>query len=517
MNLVKVDPHTLAAQLGVDFDAATPTQAKDVEVSNLVWHTGVRYALGNVTGDRSADTMRVVAACVEAGMTLDATRAVVNSRVDLAQRISGRNDDDVLQCWLLAIDERQHRRGESATIRQLAAGDFSTDPELPGDGTDAVETEIRRRLDVLRIDREARRRLDDEARPPVTLPPVKSLAALLDEPDTPTQYRIEGLAPLEARVMLAAQFKAGKSTLVENLLRSLVDGDQFLGRFAVNTTADRVVLIDNELSEHTLRRWLREQNIENTDAVHVVALRGQVGTFNLLDDRCRAGWAQRLRDLGCDYLALDCLRPVLDALGLDENRDAGRFLVAFDELLREAGIGDACLVQHMGHANERARGDSRLQDWPDAIWRLVRGSEEPDSMRYFTAYGRDVDLAEGQLDFDLATRRLTYYEGSRKAAKSEANAHDTLTKVIAILVEHTLGGGGGMNTVAIKAAVAERYRIGNRKVAMALELGESQELLSKRKGSRGALVYTLTNPCAVCAGPVNDPNRSTHHDCAPSS
>jgi hypothetical protein len=35
-------------------------------------------------------------------------------------------------------------------------------------------------------------------------------------------------------------------------------------------------------------------------------------------------WAKALRDLGCDYLILDCLRPVLDALGLIENNEAGR-------------------------------------------------------------------------------------------------------------------------------------------------------------------------------------------------
>ena len=115
-----------------------------------------------------------------------------------------------------------------------------------------------------------------------------------------------------------------------------------------------------------MQQWLRAQSIRNTGAVaDVITLRGNVGAFNLLDEHCRAAWVQRLADVGCDYLILDCLRPVLDALGLDENRDAGRFLVAFDALMKEAEVPDALLVQHMGHANERARGDSRLQDWPD--------------------------------------------------------------------------------------------------------------------------------------------------------
>ena len=74
------------------------------------------------------------------------------------------------------------------------------------------------------------------------------------------------------------------------------------------------------------------------------------------------------------------------------------------------------MVQHMGHG-ERSRGDSRLQDWPDAIWRLVRESEEPDSPRFFSAFGRDVNVAEGRINFD--NRRLTYTAGNQDDAQSQ--------------------------------------------------------------------------------------------------
>jgi hypothetical protein len=58
------------------------------------------------------------------------------------------------------------------------------------------------------------------------------------------------------------------------------------------------------------------------------------------------------------------------------------------------------VVHHMGHAAERSRGDSRLLDWPDALWKIVRdkddeddtGMDDPQGSRYFSAYGRDVDV-----------------------------------------------------------------------------------------------------------------------------
>ncbi|TAM69143.1 AAA family ATPase [Mycobacterium sp.] len=264
-----------------------------------------------------------------------------------------------------------------------------------------LEEEIEHHLVQLRAKHEAKLRFEDEIHQTSPVPALRCLTDLLGEPDTDAQYRIDRLAPAQGRVLLSAQYKAGKSTIVGNLLRSLADGDAFLDRFSVTTRSQRAVLIDNELSENTMRRWLRDQGIINTDRVDVVALRGRIGAFNILNEGVRAEWAKLLS--GADYLILDCLRPVLDALGLDENHDAGRFLVAFDALLAESGINEALVVHHMGHSGERARGDSRLQDWPDALWRLVREKDEPDSPVYFTAYGRDVDIPEGYLEFDYDT------------------------------------------------------------------------------------------------------------------
>jgi len=357
----------------------------------------------------------------------------------------------------------------------------------------------------MRVSREARRQLDQEELPAIVIPPVKSLADLLSEFDTETAYRIERLAPAGGRVLFNAQYKAGKTTTVNNLVRSLTDGDPFLGRFDVNIPATGIVLIDNELSERTLRRWLRDQNIINTHAVaDVQSLRGKVGAFNLLDDRCRDHWARRLSDIGCDYLILDCLRPVLDALGLDENRDVGKFLVAFDALLDEAGIPDAVVIHHMGHAGERARGDSRLQDWPDAIWRLVRENDKPDSARYFSAFGRDVDVPEGRLTFDSAARRLTYAEQSRTDTKVEV----AYTAVINTLAAY----GEGMSKAAIETELAEQHA--RNAIRGAITRSIENGTVHVEPGAHGAKLHRLVHPCSTCGLPVST-GQTRHESCPP--
>jgi hypothetical protein len=293
-----------------------------------------------------------------------------------------------------------------------------------------------------------------------------------------------------------------------------------------------VVLIDDEMSENTLRGWLRAQNIANTEAVSdVITLRGNLGAFNLLDEQCFAAWVGRLHSLGCDYLILDCLRPVLDCLGLDEHRDAGRFLVAFDALLNESGVRDAALVQHMGHTGERARGDSRFQDWPDVIWRLVREDDDPASARYFTAYGRDVAVPEGRLGFDPVTRRMSYVAGSRGDAKVRA-AYIDLIRVLAVFAKadppevargpHAIGlsknhieselGSAGYGDRAAGAATGE----GHTQKAIRAALVEAVRAGTVRcmPGPHRAQLHSIAYPCSECGMPVA--SQQERHESCPS-
>ena len=279
---------------------------------------------------------------------------------------------------------------------------------------DSFEQEVAREMARQDVRDEARRRIAARDANGVDLPPLARLDEFLDEPDPDVEYRIDGVWPAGGRVVFSAAQKAGKTTTISNVLRSLADSEDFLGRFR-SEPVRRAILIDDELDENMLRRWLRDQGIANTDRIELVTLRGRLSTFNIMEPETRARWARHLGS--ADVLLFDCLRPALDALGLDENHDAGRFLEAFDELLVEAGIPEAVVVHHMGHGSERSRGDSRILDWPDAVWKLVRGEDELAQQRFFSAYGRDVQVPESQLAFDEITRRLSIAGGSRKEQK----------------------------------------------------------------------------------------------------
>lgn len=218
-----------------------------------------------------------------------------------------------------------------------------------GDSAEQHARRVRQLEFKERARREAKRNIDAEERGATEPPPSKTLRSLLGEPDEPTPWCISDCQPELSRVVLAAQFKAGKTTLVSNCVRSLADGEPFLGVHSITPLAGNIAVLDFEMGKNQLRRWYRDQSIQHDDRVFIVPLRGQAATFNILDKAMRARWARTLADCNVSYLVVDCLRPVMDALGLDEHRDAGTFLVALDALLAEAGIGCCLLVHHMGH------------------------------------------------------------------------------------------------------------------------------------------------------------------------
>ncbi|WP_248240269.1 AAA family ATPase [Microbacterium kunmingense] len=382
-----------------------------------------------------------------------------------------------------------------------APGSSSRDDDLRTSADDDLEADIAEQVRRLLVNAEARTRFDqiNAGRKQADPPHVQRLDAFLAEPDEDTAYRIDGCFPTGGNLVLAAQYKAGKSTLVGNLLHSLADGTDFLGTWATNPAA-RIVLLDNELDPRTLRRWLRAHQIQHPERIDVVSLRGALSTFDILDATTRATWAERIGH--ADVLILDCLRPVLDALGLDENHDAGRFLVAFDELRAAAGIDESVIVHHMGHSGERSRGDSRILDWPDATWRIVRESEDPASPRYFSALGRDVNVTEGLLQYDHDTRTLTYVGGTRHQTRDEG-ATLRAVDAVAEFVRKSPGSSGE----AIRAGVEGFAR---NILTRAREIATERGLIEKRarEGRGGGFAYyppTPPNPAATPPGGVPNP------------
>lgn len=317
---------------------------------------------------------------------------------------------------------------------------MSFTPELVAELEQMAEREAAARLvkhrravledaERLRVRAEAKALIDAEKGAALVMPTGVALDAFLERDLGRQEFAVDRVWPSGGNVLCAAQRKAGKTTLSHNLIRSLVDGSPFLDEFSVPKRR-RVALLDFELSEPLLQKWMGRQGIQNMKDVQLYSLKGQEKTFNILDDRIRAWWAKELA--GNDVLILDPLRPILAALGLNEWNETGPLLQAFDQLKKEAGISEGLIHQHHGHHAERAAGDSRLEGWADALWNLTRDDpKDPRSFRFFDAYGRDVDVDKGLLSMYGEQGHLAFAADATLIA--EAKSASVIDQVIEVL------------------------------------------------------------------------------------
>jgi hypothetical protein len=434
------DPDKLAQVLGVILTPGAgpavttgpPGAAEPLDLTQLPQR--VRDAVALDSGDRSADTMRVVGACHSAGLTLAQTRYVVSDRADLRQRLTERNDDDVLTCWLKATDSRNARRTADEWVDSIAV-------TSPGEESGEVDENVAERLfgqlveqeaGKLRVRAAARALVDAEQRAtePVAAFDAGTLAEVLARPAEPP-HRVEGLIPSEASTLIVAQRKTGKTTLELCLARSLIIGGDFLGRFDVRPIAGRVGFLNFEVSAGQLARWARDLGIPD-DRLYLVNLRGRRNPLANPEDRAMLAAALRAQQV--ETLIVDPFGRAYGGQSQNDSGEVGAWLTDLDYFARgEVGASDLVLSAHAGWNGERTRGSSALEDWADSIITLIRDADD-DSIRFLRAMGRDVEIDEDRLSFDPTTRLLSMTgAGSRKAVAKVRHLEDLVPAVVQVV------------------------------------------------------------------------------------
>jgi replicative DNA helicase len=144
--------------------------------------------------------------------------------------------------------------GALAEIGNIGDELGDTQRKAVGESALSFDRAVTAEVDRMRIRDAAQRQLKADQRP--VIPKSVLLTELLAEPDEPEPWRIHGLLKAGGRVILAAQRKAGKTTMVTNLVRALADGEQFLGRFD-SVQAKHVTMLDFEMSRQQIKGWLR--------------------------------------------------------------------------------------------------------------------------------------------------------------------------------------------------------------------------------------------------------------------
>lgn len=273
-------------------------------------------------------------------------------------------------------------------------------------------------------------------------------------PRPPVQFAVEGIAAVGQNVTITGQYKAGKTLLALNLVRSLVDGQPFLSEFKVNGGAgsSRVGFWSMEMSQTDLDGYVDPMAITTDGGQRLALLNGRGYGVNILTDVGKQWAVNWLKQWGCSVWVIDSHARMCRMAGVDENDNGAvlGMLHRLDEIKEAAGIGELYYLVHTGRGEqtegrERARGATVIDDWADARWVLTRQG----NVRFIAVEGRTVvDMTARSVEFDPETGLMTL--GSHDPVSAKV---DGLTALIVSLVTDRPG---ELNGRALRAMVRER-------------------------------------------------------------
>jgi len=291
-----------------------------------------------------------------------------------------------------------------------------------------------------KIRRQVKRTLDDEEILATFRTPtfVRSLAEELQQPEPEQEWVINELLPQNANVLLTAAYKSGKTTMVNNLVKSIVDEEPFLDTYGVQPHDGRVVIFNYEVDPRQYRQWLREMNIRNLDKITIVHLRGL--RMPMIVEHIEDKIVDMLAELECQTWIIDPFARAFVGSGEENsNSDVGRFLDTIDVIKDRAGVHNMVMPAHTGRSTDdggmvRARGATRLDDHADVRW-LMSKTDTGD--RFFSANGRDVELSERLLEFDPETRKLAFKRDINKREKALEDIIHSMVEYVTLNPECT--------------------------------------------------------------------------------
>jgi hypothetical protein len=305
-------------------------------------------------------------------------------------------------------------------FRPVSDGSTLELPELPDAEFETLVSEQKRRLMALEKARnliaEEKYALHDQ------IPEPKKLSEWLLEEDVPLTYRIEELWPSEGTIFVVASYKAGKTTLLMNVIRCLTDGGPFLGRFETQPVTRNVGYLNFEVNEKQSKSWLKRLKIKNQDRLITWNLKGYGSP--LATAISREKFTKKLIEKDIEVLIVDPFSGAYRKGETNDNDLVKEFLLQLDEVVRKAGVHEVLVAVHAGNDPNKPRGATTLGDHPDALWNIVK--TEAGKSRFFKAEGRDVFLAEEglSLSFDNITLELN----GKTRADAAGESFDSLIK-----------------------------------------------------------------------------------------
>lgn len=294
----------------------------------------------------------------------------------------------------------------------------------------------------------------------------------LPEPPPP---RIAGVLPGRGGAVLIAQAGAGKTTMLANLARDLLEGTPFLGERPVRQVGGRVALLSYEMDAAELIDWCRSAGVDLTRLV-VLDLRDVPNP--LCEPFEREVLAMALDALEVEIIMVDTFGRAFTGDSQDSASDVTPWFAMLNEFTRtKVRAKEWIVAAHAGWTDGRGRGSSALHDAPDAVLIYKRDRDtETRTLRVDKFRGRDP-MPEVAVTMDPDTLRLT-----SEVATTRSQTH--AAGVVAYVAENP-----ACSSRQVRSGVP-----GNEKsVADALDSLVRQGVIVRTPGPRNSWLHHLAN------------------------
>ncbi|MDV3215239.1 AAA family ATPase [Mycobacterium avium] len=314
---------------------------------------------------------------------------------DIGQRNAGRDPMKNAPEVMFSGDKAVNA---GATDAQLAAL-----PALTTDQLAALKIEASAELEATRLAVRERGRQITAARTAAGYADITTRVDLATYTPPADPFVVDGLIPLGKSLGLFSERKAGKTTANVDLVRALLTGGTFVGRFATRLPADAdVAFLDTEMGADMMQYELSKAGVTDPALLRRINyhdLLGRSAMLNLSDDATRAYWRGQIRP--GSFIIFDCLYTVLSALGIDESSSqVADVIEGFKTLAVECDAVGRVITHHLGKDPDKgARGHSSIEGAVDTLATIrLDGPAAADTPRTFEAFGRrGVNVPPGLL------------------------------------------------------------------------------------------------------------------------
>ncbi len=234
---------------------------------------------------------------------------------------------------------------------------------------------------------------------------LMSLAELYDMPDIEFDWIIEDMMPTGSFTVLIAKPKVGKSTIVREMIRAILSGEDFLGR---KVQQGSIFYFALEERQRSVKEFFQSLGVPGISPLHIAWTKEVCPDLDTL---------RSFIDLHRPILiVIDTLIRFFEIKDLNDYAEVSRKLSPAVELCREMGVG--ILATHHSRKGEgddtgdSALGSTAIFGTVDTLLRLRKDHVGIRKLNSEQRYGEPLE--ETIIEFDKESMRITLGETSQK-------------------------------------------------------------------------------------------------------